>query len=201
MPRIDNHRFYTTALERHGYTAGGVHWNSAQTQTKRFEVIASLLPKQLERYTIIDAGCGFGDFFCYLGGRGRSPRSYLGLDCMKPMVEEAQKRTGCEIRRCNVLHDPLEEADYYVCSGAMNILERFETHLFITRCYEHSRRGFVFNLLEGRDDSMVYNYFRPAAIEALGRELGAEVKIRRGYLERDFTVAFYKREKEIGNGN
>jgi SAM-dependent methyltransferase len=200
VPRIDNHRFYTTALERHGYTAGGVHWNSEQTQKKRFEVIASLLPGQLDDFTIIDAGCGFGDFFCFLEEQNRSPKAYLGLDCMKPMVEEAQKRTGCEIRRCNILHDPLDAADYYVCSGAMNILERFETHLFITRCFEHSKKGFVFNLLEGRDDSMVYNYFRPDAMRALGQELGAEVKIRRGYLERDFTVAFYKREGARGKG-
>jgi SAM-dependent methyltransferase len=200
VPRIDNHRFYSTALERHGCTAGGVHWNSEKTQYRRFEVIASLLPRVLGRHTVVDAGCGFGDFFCFLEAKERTPKSYLGLDCMPPMVEEARRRTGREVRHCDVLHDPLEPADYYVCSGGMNLLKRAETRQFIARCYAHAKKGFIFNLPEGDDESLVYNYFRPADIRALGKELGADVRIKRGYLRRDFTAAFYKpatSEKEL----
>ena len=194
MPRIDNEKFYRSAIDRHGLTPGGVHWNSEHSQKTRFKVIASLLPDDLSKTTLVDAGCGFGDFYLYLCEKKRAPFRYGGLDCMAPMVDEAQARTGCDIRLCDILHDPLDEADYYVCSGAMNILERFETHLFITRCFEHARRGFVFNLLEGRDESMVYNYFTAREISAIGRNLGAKVAVKRGYLERDFTVAFYKRD-------
>ena len=128
----------------------------------------------------------------YLSDKNRTPGRYCGLDCMQPMVDEAKARTGCDVSLCDILHDPLEEADFYVCSGAMNILERFETHLFIRRCYEHARHAFVFNLLEGDDESMVYNYFTAKEISAIGRELGAKITIKRGYLERDITVAFYK---------
>ena len=192
MPRIDNEKFYTSAIERHGLGPQGVHWNSEHSQKTRFKVIASLLPKELSSFTLVDAG--FGDFYRYLAELERLPERYVGLDCMEPMVDEAKGRTGCEIRLCDILHDNLVEADYYVCSGAMNILERFETHLFIRRCYEHAKRGFVFNMLEGRDESMVYNYFTPGEIKKLGRELGARVVIKRGYLERDMTVSFYKKD-------
>jgi 2-polyprenyl-3-methyl-5-hydroxy-6-metoxy-1,4-benzoquinol methylase len=196
MPRIDNEKFYNAAIERHGLGPQGVHWNSEHSQKTRFKVITSLLPQELSRATIVDAGCGFGDFYRYLADMERLPAQYTGLDCMEPMVAEAKERTGCEIRLCDILHDPLVEADYYICSGAMNILERFETHLFIRRCYEHAKLGFVFNMLEGRDESMVYNYFTPGEIKKLGRELGARVVIKKGYLERDMTVAFYKGDVE-----
>ncbi|MHC3995084.1 class I SAM-dependent methyltransferase [Thiomicrolovo sp. ZZH C-3] len=198
MPRIDNRCFYTTALERHGLTAGGVHWNSDASQSKRFEVIASLLPDTLDGVTLTDAGCGFGDLFCYLREHRRTPLHYLGLDCMDPMVEEARKRTGCEIRRADILHDALDAADYYVCSGAMNLLTPAETRRFIERCYAASRRGFVFNLLEGDDDSIAYNYMRPSTVRKIAQELGANVQIRRGYLKRDFTVALYKEAPQGG---
>jgi SAM-dependent methyltransferase len=192
VPRTDNTAFYNATIRRHGLNARGVHWNSEKTQILRFEVLASLIPRDLGALSIVDAGCGFGDFFLYLESVGRQPGRYVGLDIMAPMVEEAQQRTGREVYLCDVMHDTLITADYYVCSGALNILTRFETQLFLTRCYEHARNGFVFNMLEGEDESMVYNYYSDDEIRRIGHDLGAEVVIRRGYLDRDMTVAFYK---------
>lgn len=194
MPRIENDTFYRAAIERHGLSPRGVHWNSEHSQYVRFKVIASLLPRDLSDTSLVDAGCGFGDLFCFLKQERKLPKTYLGLDCMVTMVHEARVRTGQPVRHCDILHDPLEPADFYVCSGAMNILHPFETHLFITRCYEHAYWGFIFNLLEGKDESMVYNYCSIGTIKALGKALGARVIIKRGYLPRDFTVAFFKKD-------
>lgn len=161
------------------------------------------MPVDLSTSNIVDAGCGFGDLYLYLKEHSSTPKKYIGLEIMESMIGPALERTGCQILACDILHDPLPEADYYVCSGAMNILTRFETHLFIRRCFEASKKGFVFNLLKGPDESLVYNYFRPSEIKKLGRELGAKVKIKEGYLPRDFSVAFYKvkgkeeREKRV----
>jgi len=193
MPRIDNERFYAASIARHGFNAQGVHWNSQGSQRLRFKIIASLLPRSLEPFSLVDAGCGFADFYDYLGKIERLPARYVGLDCMEPMVAEARRRTEGDIRLCDILHDPLIEADYYVCSGAMNILTPFETHLFIRRCFEHSRRGFVFNILSGKDESMVYNYVTARQIAAIGRDLGADVQIESDYLERDITVLFSRK--------
>jgi SAM-dependent methyltransferase len=197
MPRIDNEQFYSAALKRHGMGPQGVHWNSEHSQHTRFKIIASLLPDDLSTTTLVDAGCGFGDFYLYLDNEGRRPKHYTGLDCMDEMIEEAKQRVNGNVRCCDILHDTLETADFYICSGAMNILKRFETHLFITRCYEHSEKGFVFNLLEGEDASLVYNYFTCEEIQKLGYDLGARVDIKRGYLKRDFTAAFYKPSKAV----
>jgi len=143
---------------------------------------------------MVDAGCGFGDLYGYLQKQGRQPLRYTGLDCMNIMVEEARKRTLCDIFHCNILRDPLIEADFYCCSGAMNILDPFETQLFIRRCYDAARCGFIFNILWGERDDLLYNYMQIDAIQSIAEALNATCKIITGYLERDMSVALYKLE-------
>jgi SAM-dependent methyltransferase len=179
-------------LASHGETAKGVQWQSRHTQELRFEVLCRLMPVDLSPLTVVDAGCGFGDLYRYLERHGRRPGRYIGLDAMEPMAEVARRRTGCEIRVCDVLSARLPQADVYVCSGAMNNLTRDETWSFIRRCFSASGQAFVFNLLKGNDGPGSYNYQQPRDVRALAEELGARVRLEEGYLAGDFTMAFLK---------
>ena len=192
--QIDNKKFYNASLKKYGKTAQGLHWNSQEVQQIRFKQLMDLLPKEMAHYTMIDAGCGFGDLYLYLQKQKRLPLQYTGLDCMDVMVTEARQRTSCDIFSCDILRDPLMEADFYCCSGAMNILDPFETQLFIRRCYDAARYGFVFNILRGERDDLLYNYMQVEAIEAIATTLKATCKITTGYLEYDMSVALYKQE-------
>ncbi len=192
MSRIDNEDFYTAAIKKYGESPKGVHWNSAHSQQKRFEVLLSCIEDK--DFSIVDAGCGFGDLYNYLKQNRVPFTSYTGLDLSPSMVKIAKEKTGCEIVECDICREELPQADYYLCSGAMNILSRFDTYLFIRNCYEACSQGFVFNLLMGDDDSLVYNHFYPRELQDLFDELGAEVSIKTGYLEHDFTV-FMKKGK------
>ena len=195
MSRTDNYKYYDEVVKRHGVSAQGVHWNSQSTQYKRFEVLLSMLDLH-KSDNIVDVGCGFADLYMYMQANKVPFNSYIGLEVMASMVEEAQKRVGCEIKVCDVLYDPLPTADYYICSGAMNILTREETYTFIRRCLAASKKGFVFNMLEGEDESMVYNYFRPKEIKVFAKELGVTFKMKQGYLPRDFSVLLTKNNQK-----
>ncbi len=199
MSRIDNYKYYNEVLQRHGVSAQGVHWSSQESQYRRFETLLEMIDIA-EDETVVDVGCGFADLYLYMQEKGSLPRSYIGLEVMESMVEEARNRVDCEIRVCDVLYDPLPAADYYVCSGAMNILTRDETYAFIQRCLDKSIKGFVFNMLEGEDESMVYNYYRPKEIETIAKELGAVFSMKKGYLPRDFTVYLEKNNKPFVQG-
>lgn len=190
MSRMDNQKFYKAAIKAHGYTPQGVHWNSENSQEVRFEVLLQFLD-DVSDMTLVDVGCGFGDLYCYMPCK---PKAYIGVDIMHEMVVEARERTGCMIIQADVLKDRLPVADYYVCSGAMNILTRFETHLFIQRCFEASRRGFIFNLLLGEDTSVNYNYYLPQEIKAMAQKMGATFSMKQGYLAKDFTVCLEKKD-------
>ena len=122
-------------------------------------------------------------------------KSYVGLDVSEKMIEIAKERTGQRIIACDVIYDALPSADIYFCSGAMNILTRFETFMFIRRCYEACKVGFVFNILEGDDDSLVYNHFYARELDELFESLGAHVRYKRGYLDHDISIYLKKSEQ------
>ena len=192
MARIDQKTFYQNNYDTYGVSAEGVAWDSVQTQKRRFSAIVSCLG-DVKNDTLVDAGCGFGDFYVYLKEKNNLPKTYTGLDLCEPMVKEAKVRTGCKIVQRDILRQTIPMADWYVASGSMNFLTRLETQLFIQRCFEKSRKGFVFNLLYGKEDSgkedeITYSYWMPHEIMELCRDLGAKVQIKEGYMDGDFTV-------------
>ena len=193
MPRIDSKKFYTSAIEMHGTSSKGVNWASKENQLLRFDAILELLPKELSSYSVSDAGCGFGDFYTYMHKKKRSPKKYIGIDSLLDMYSIASENTGCEIINADICKDNLPSADYYICSGALNVLTKFETHQFIQNCYNASKHGFIFNALHGDRESETYNYLTTHEIEEIAKDLNVhEISFRDGYLKDDITVGFFR---------
>jgi len=190
MARVNQKEFYQNNYDTYGISAQGVAWDSAQTQKKRFSAIISCIGN-LKQDSVVDAGCGFGDFYLYLKEKDNLPKSYVGLDLCAPMVEEAKVRTDCKIMQKDILHQSIPMADWYVASGSMNLLTQMETRIFIQRCFEKSRKGFVFNLLEGKAREGKYSYWKPYEILMLCRTFSNNVKLKEGYMEGDFTVVLW----------
>jgi len=188
MARINQKAFYQEHYETYGTSPQGVAWDSVQTQKRRFSAIISCLG-DIKQDTLVDAGCGFGDLYLYLQEKNNLPKTYVGLDLCKPMVMEAKVRTGCNIMQRDILKQTIPMADWYVASGSMNLLTRMETGIFIQRCFEKSRKGFVFNLLSGKEQEGKFSYWAPYDIIKLCQSLGGKVEIKEGYMEGDFTVA------------
>ena len=193
MPRIDNEKFYTSAIELFGTTAKGVNWHSKRTQEIRFNIILELLPKNINTFTIVDAGCGFGDLYLYMLKKKKEPKEYIGIDTVIDMYSIASEQTGKEIIIADITKDTLPQADYYVCSGAMNVLSEFETHLFIQNCFSTCRVGFIFNILYGESESETYNYLNKDEINNIAKSLHVEhIEFCEDYLSNDITVGFFK---------
>ncbi|MDD5400635.1 MAG: class I SAM-dependent methyltransferase [Sulfurimonas sp.] len=193
MPRIDNKTFYSTAIEKYGITAKGVNWHSKESQKMRFDIILEMLPKDMSKHSIADAGCGFGDLYLYMLKKKRAPKEYIGIDSLEEMYAIALNNTGCEIVVADICTDKLPSADFYICSGAMNVLEDFETHLFVRNCFSSCRVGFIFNVLHGEKESETYNYLTTEQIDKMASDLGVkEVIFRDDYMQDDITVMFLK---------
>lgn len=193
MPRIDNEKFYTSAIQLHGVSAKGVNWNSSDSQNLRFKTILELLPPNLHEFTLADAGCGFGDFYLYAKEEDRLPKSYIAIDSISEMVKITKERTNTEAILADVCKDSLPSASYYICSGAMNTLDLFETYLFMQNCYASSEAGFIFNILYGTKKSQTYNYLTLKNIRTIASELGVkELRYRDNYMKNDITVGFFK---------
>jgi SAM-dependent methyltransferase len=191
MPRIDNDTFYKNALKKYGRSAKGLNWHDDYSQIKRFEVLHEMIKEDLkEGDSLIDAGCGFGDFYHFINPLCKI--RYRGYEIVEENIAIAKEHTKQKIEHKDILKDPLEKADFYIASGSMNILSRFETYLFIERCFEQSQKGFAFNLLYGKDRSKSFNYFLPQEIKHFCKKFDCEIKTRTGYLPHDFTVYLKK---------
>jgi len=144
-----NNKFYKESILKYGISAQGVHWNSEFSQYKRFEVLSAFIKNDINQSTIVDVGCGMGEYYNYLMDNDLAPKAYLGIDCEEQMISIAKKRyPRTDFKVQNVLTDSLLESDYYICSGAMNILEKEEFFSFLAKCYEKSIKGFAFNFLK-----------------------------------------------------
>ena len=193
MARINSEKFYKNAIKKHGISPQGVCWIDSARQQMRFDVLHSFLPKDLSSSSIVDAGCGFGDLYHFFKNNQNLPQKYIGIDAVSEMCVLAKEQTHQEIIKANILRAELPSADYYLCSGAMNILTRFETTLFIRKCFEASKKGFIFNVLYGNRESEIYNYLNKKALEDIAKELGVkEISFRDDYLENDITMGFFK---------
>ncbi|MEA1916015.1 MAG: class I SAM-dependent methyltransferase [Campylobacterota bacterium] len=192
MPRTDNTHFYSCAIKKHGVSPKALHWNSFYSQHVRFYAIASLLPQNLLDFSIVDAGCGFGDFYIFLKNEKLIPKKYIGLEILPNMAKIASKNCNQKIIICDILNDNLPKSDFYVCSGAMNILTPDETLKFITKCYEASKKGFIFNLLEGVDDGGIYNTFNIEEIVKTLKQICENITVKNDYLDDDFTIRMLK---------
>ena len=193
MPRINTKSLYAQNISQDKKLPNGVNWISPHNQKLRFKVILYLLPRNLKPYTIVDAGCGYGDLYIYMKDTNRLPKKYIGIDYLEDMYGIAKEQTKSEIIIADITEVAVPRADYYVCSGALNITTKYETYLFIKNCYRSSTKGFIFNILHGEKSCNIYNYLSKKEIEKLAENLDVnEVIYIDDYLEDDLTVGFFK---------
>jgi SAM-dependent methyltransferase len=189
MAQKDNHKFYKYSIKKYGISAKGVHWNSEYTQYKRFEVLTSFINEEIKHSTIVDAGCGFGEYYNYLFDNNLKPKSYIGIDCEQDMINLAIKRfIDAKFLLINILEDELFRADYYICSGAMNILEKEEIFIFIKKCFEASQNAFIFNFLV--NDPLTKVNIKD--IVEFCKSLSQNIQIKENYLDNDISIQIKK---------
>lgn len=166
-----------------------MHWRSKYTQYKRFEILTYFIKNHIKDSTIVDAGCGFAEYYSYLRKNNLIPKEYIGIDIEEDMINLAKKRfSDIKLLQKDILNDEIPKADYYICSGAMNILEKEEMFLFIRNSLEASNKGFIFNFLKA--DS--FNNVSANEILTYCKNLSKEISIKDNYLDNDITILLKK---------
>ncbi|MBI3874191.1 MAG: class I SAM-dependent methyltransferase [Arcobacter sp.] len=184
-----NKLFYKKSIDKYGVSPLGVHWNSEFTQYKRFEILTSFIANEIKNSTIVDAGCGFGEYYKYLNDNNHHPKQYIGIDSLDEMVAISRDRfKDVEFCKQDILKDDLRTADYYLCSGAMNILSKKEFYSFIEKCYSASNKGFVFNFLKSKS----FNKIKIDDVISFCSSLTNKIATKNDYLDNDFTIFMIK---------
>jgi len=185
----NNTQFYKRVIKKYGISARGVHWNCEESQYLRFEILTKFIKNNIKNSEIIDAGCGFGEYYNYLFDNDFKPKKYIGIDCEEEMIAQASKRfLNTKFILKNILEDKLPRADYYICSGAMNILKEEEVLTFIKNSYKASNKGFIFNFL--KDDPL--SNVPINIVLKFCKSICSQIEIEDGYLENDISIFLKK---------
>jgi SAM-dependent methyltransferase len=196
-PSAETSRWYEDKVRRFGFDHRGLGFRTRSSQEKRFEAL--LRVGDLEGRSVLDVGCGFGDFLAFLQRHGIHA-DYTGIDLCEPMVARCRERfTRYEGRFAvsDVLeHDFGAGYDFVVASGIFGLEApgaRERIRPTIERMFEGSRDGLAANFLSRNSpvpaESRVY--VEPADALTLGLSLSASVRLDHTYLPNDFTLYVY----------
>lgn len=199
--------YYEDLLDRFGENHYlSLDWKSPESQKLRFSVFEHLfgIAGKGRDFSVLDVGCGFGDFFGFLKKRGYR-FNYKGYDISPRVVEAARKKHPQAIFEVkNILTDlKPERFDYVFCSGVFNI--RFhpeEEHMEIVKAmllkmFEISRVGIGANFLsagavyyikEEELNSGRYFYFKPEYLVEYSKSFCSRFMLRHDYHPGDFTL-------------
>ena len=138
--------------------------------------------------SVLDVGCGFGDFYGFLSGQGVDV-DYVGVDINREILAvAARKYPGARFALLDVQTDEFAPADFVVASGTFNLALRdgdnYEYVADVLRiAYEHARRGVAMDFQSSYVDFRVadVHYYEPERLFALGKAITKRVTLRHDY--------------------
>ena len=148
---------YRQAVRHLGPDAPGFKaalWGSREAQLLRFDVMIDL--GDFEKCTLLDIGCGTGDFAEHLLNRNVPFTRYIGVDALPELINTAESRgfARCEFHLQNVLAalDSLEkyQADFVTISGSLNTMDQDEARRLVGAAFHAANQGVIFNFLSDR---------------------------------------------------
>lgn len=163
--------------------------------------ILDLAGVPLKNASVLDVGCGTGDFFPILSQKGI--KRYVGIDIYEPSINQARLKFPHELFIMgDLLQDAITETfDYAFCSGALTVKLSIDNYDFlrsmITKMWEMTNVGVAFNvLIEDDDPDPDLFFYNPAKVIQICQEIdrnaviGAEKTPRVSqihvYMYRDF---------------
>ncbi len=189
---IESQRY---ALIQHGYHPHSLFWSNTEVQELRFKVLAASGIQQGD--SVLDVGCGFGDFADYLSRKGAAVE-YTGIDISEDLLIEGRKHfPDFKLIKGDLLdYNPAPRSyDYVTLSGTLNRkfdnAEQYTYHI-IKRMFESCKIGIAFNLLDARHQWTASRWdlqsFYPDDIKNFVHQLSTQVTIIDDYLDNDFSV-------------
>lgn len=140
---------YQDAVDSYGGTFEATLWRSKEGQRLRFECFTSEI--DFTGTSILDVGCGIGDFGAFLIDSKIDFKSYMGVDAMEAMIETAKER---ELHHCDfeigdafASKSCLQQTDWSVFSGTLNAMSQKDSVELIQNSFRTSTIGVAFNFL------------------------------------------------------
>lgn len=194
------------ALKRNGYHPNALFWSDKAVQELRFQILAGIGIENDN--SLLDVGCGFGDFAYYLEKHQGIKVLYTGIDISNDLLAEGRKQyPNLELLEADLFEFISENEtnvkyyDYVIQSGMLNRkfmgnngAESAKDYSFavIQKMFETCKKGIAFNLLDARHEWTAARWdlqsFYPDEILELISTMTDNFKLIDNYLDNDFTI-------------
>ena len=195
--------YYASKLAVHGATPYGVDWNGQPSHDLRHRQFLRLLDGAPDA-SVLDLGCGYGDFFRFLRAQGHRGL-FIGYDVAPSMIAQARELHGeGSDRQWQVGGEPTETTDFAIASGILNVKGDVAADVW-ARYVETTvgildrtgQKGFAFNVLSLASDPKrrradLYYADPTETLASCLRNFGRSVALLQDYGLYEFTVIVRK---------
>ena len=190
--------FFNKLVEKHGYSPKSRAYSGEKSQKIKFNIVTEVGIE--DNCSVLDVGCGFGDYFNYLKQRGIKNVKYCGIDISNKIVDFAKEKNSLvNVIQGNVLDLSDDEKYDYVISLGFNCVKtgtNWETLTqVLDKMWKLSKKGIAYNAVSTfSEDSPRKIYFVSPAkvIDYIMNNLTYKVVFRHDYMPHDFTIFAYK---------
>lgn len=187
--------YYDEHLAKHGaFSPLALSWTSQEEQLRRFQALFGV--GDLKERSILDVGCGLGDFYHFLKLH-LDEFEYLGIDIVPSLIEKArEKYPQANFEVADFLEFEGDYFDYVFCSGALSFkVPNHQEKYFamIKKMYELSREGVAFNMLDrkGHVDDELYSAYSLEEVKEFCQTITPKLKVINDYSPQDFSIFLY----------
>lgn len=163
---------YERCLDEHGDGAAAVNWKSPEDAALRYDVMLDLVRPEQTPVSVLDFGCGLGDFADHARKYRPGLIDYSGLDISERFVSAARrKHPALDFHCLDVLEDDsaLPDFDYIVMNGVFTRSETLDPAAMFAYMRQllkvvwcHARKGLAFNVMSSHVDWTSPELFHPA---------------------------------------
>ena len=191
-------KFYNKKFTSFGNSLKTIGWSNRNDQYLRFEKL--IYNYNLNNKTILDVGCGFGDFYKFLILKRKTKFKYIGLDISDKIIMEAKnkiKRPNVTFINSDLLNFKHNKIDYVISSGALTYNFRNSDEYakkIIKKMYEISNISCSINFMSTYCDYKLKKnkHYNPEKIFKFSKSISRKVNLIHDYDLFEFTIQIFK---------
>ena len=187
---------YNERLDSHGNSIEALASGTKERRNIRFQILQEVGITTGD--SVLDIGCGFGDFYGYLQDKGLEV-DYVGYDINSRIVEAAREKfPGADFKVKDVLEENYPTFDYIVSSSTFNLPLKNHGNYNIVKSllettYEHASEGVSIDFLSSYVDyeSEEGFHYKPEKIFSMAKSITKKVQLRHDYPLFEFNIYLY----------
>lgn len=192
--------YYKCLYNKYGYSPDSLGWHKGN-QFLRFYQLTNQW--DLNKSSILDIGCGFGDFNKYLHVNSILEYNYLGIDILKEFIEESNKKYPQNnvkfIKGDFLTTDINNKVDFSIASGTFNYkIDGVDCYNYIyanmKKMFELSNKAIAIDFISDRVDYLHEHNFNysPVKILELAYSLSKRVILNNSIFPFEFSIIIFK---------